>query len=96
MDPGRCERADRARGEGRAGLNVDHIALGSSASRNRSPTRLIARIVQSGRAAGTLVKSANVERYTRMGVRAIMTSFFPWIQAGAKDLIDRAAAGAKG
>jgi hypothetical protein len=24
-----------------------------------------------------------------------MTSFFPWIQAGAKDLIDRAAAGAK-
>jgi len=25
-----------------------------------------------------------------------MTSFFPWIQAGAKDLMDRAAAGAKG
>jgi hypothetical protein len=25
-----------------------------------------------------------------------MTSFFPWIQAGAKDLIDRAAAGARG
>jgi len=29
-------------------------------------------------------------------VRAVMTSFFPWIQAGAKDLVDRAAAGAKG
>jgi hypothetical protein len=29
-------------------------------------------------------------------VRCIMTSFFPWIQAGAKDLMDRAAAGAKG
>jgi hypothetical protein len=25
-----------------------------------------------------------------------MTGFFPWIQAGAKDLMDRAAAGAKG
>jgi hypothetical protein len=25
-----------------------------------------------------------------------MTSFFPWIHAGAKDLMDRAAAGAKG
>jgi len=25
-----------------------------------------------------------------------MTSFFPWLQAGAKDLMDRAAKGAKG
>jgi 2-keto-3-deoxy-L-rhamnonate aldolase RhmA len=56
----------------------------------------IAKIVQSGRTAGTLVSSANVERYTRLGVRCIMTSFFPWIQAGAKDLMDRAAAGARG
>jgi hypothetical protein len=31
-----------------------------------------------------------------MGVRVVMTSFFPWVQAGAKDLIDRAAAGARG
>jgi hypothetical protein len=30
-----------------------------------------------------------------MGVRALMASFFPWIQAGAKDLMDRAAAAAK-
>src|ERR1700704_4777175 len=56
----------------------------------------ITKIVQSGRSAGTLVSSTNVERYTRKGVRCIMTSFFPWIQAGAKDLMDRAAAGAKG
>jgi 4-hydroxy-2-oxoheptanedioate aldolase len=55
----------------------------------------IAKIVQAGRTAGTLVSSANVEGYTRKGVRCIMTSFFPWIQAGAKDLMDRAAAGAK-
>jgi 4-hydroxy-2-oxoheptanedioate aldolase len=56
----------------------------------------IAKIVQSGRIAGTLVSAGNVESYTRKGVRCIMTSFFPWIQAGAKDLIDRAAAGTKG
>jgi len=56
----------------------------------------LARIVQAGRTAGMLVNAANVERYTRMGVRALMTSFFPWIQAGAKDLMDRAAAGARG
>ena len=44
----------------------------------------------------TSVSSTNVERYTRLGVRCIMASFFPWIQAGAKDLMDRAAAGTRG
>jgi hypothetical protein len=29
-------------------------------------------------------------------VRCIMASFFPWIQAGAKDLMERAAKSAKG
>ncbi len=55
----------------------------------------IEKIVQSGRVAATLVNADNVERYTRMGVRVVMTSFFPWIQAGAKGLIERAAAGAR-
>ena len=53
----------------------------------------ITKIVKAGRTAGMLVSNANVERYTKMGVRCLMTSFFPWIQAGAKELIDRAAAG---
>jgi 4-hydroxy-2-oxoheptanedioate aldolase len=56
----------------------------------------ITRIVQAGRVAGTLVNAGNVERYTKLGARVVMTSFFPWIQAGARDLIDRAAAGARG
>src|SRR5207245_8969835 len=56
----------------------------------------IKKIVQSGRVAGTLVNVGNVERYTRLGVRVVMTSFFPWIQAGAKELIERAVAGARG
>ena len=56
----------------------------------------IASIVRAGRTAGTLVSTANVEKYARMGVRVVMTSFFPWIQAGASDLIARAAAGARG
>jgi 4-hydroxy-2-oxoheptanedioate aldolase len=56
----------------------------------------ISKIVQAGRVAGTLVNSANVERYTRLGVRAVMTSFFPYIQAGARELVERAAAGARG
>jgi 4-hydroxy-2-oxoheptanedioate aldolase len=56
----------------------------------------ISKIVQAGRSAGMLVNTGNVERYTRMGVRALMTSFFPWIQTGVKDLAERAAAGARG
>ena len=55
----------------------------------------ITRIVQAGRVAGTLVHAGNVERYTKLGARVVMTSLFPWIQAGARDLIDRAAAGAR-
>jgi 2-keto-3-deoxy-L-rhamnonate aldolase RhmA len=53
-------------------------------------------IVQAGRVAGTLVTLDNVERYTRLGVRVVMAGFFPWIQAGTKDLLARAAAGARG
>jgi 4-hydroxy-2-oxoheptanedioate aldolase len=56
----------------------------------------IARIVGAGRVAGTLVNTGDVERYTRMGVRAVMASFVPWIQAGAQELMARAAAGARG
>jgi 2-keto-3-deoxy-L-rhamnonate aldolase RhmA len=55
----------------------------------------ITKIVEAGRTAGTLVNSANVERYTRLGIRCIMASFFPWIQAGVKDLMDRADKGAR-
>ena len=56
----------------------------------------LTKIVQAGRVAGTLVTAANVERNTRLGVRVVLTGFFPWIQAGAKDLIECAAAGARG
>ena len=56
----------------------------------------IGTIVKVGRTAGTLVNAGNVERYTKLGVRCLMTPFFPWIQAGLKDLQERATKGAKG
>jgi 2-keto-3-deoxy-L-rhamnonate aldolase RhmA len=56
----------------------------------------IARIVRSGRRAGTLVGPDTVERYARLGVRCVMTGFVPWVQAGLRDLMERAAAGARG
>src|SRR5262249_52277351 len=40
----------------------------------------LAKIAQAGRVAGMLVNAANVERYARLGVRVMMTTFFPWIQ----------------
>src|SRR5690242_4352134 len=54
----------------------------------------IAAIVRAGRTAGTLVNTANIEKYARMGVRVVMTSFFPWIAAGVKELNERAAVAA--
>jgi 4-hydroxy-2-oxoheptanedioate aldolase len=80
--------SDLATSMGRIG-ELDHPEV------QRTIDGAITKIVQAGRAAGTLVNAANVERYTRLGVRCIMASFFPWIQAGAKDLMDRAAAGAR-
>ena len=55
----------------------------------------VRRIVGAGRTAGMLVSNANVERYTRLGVRVVMTGFVPWIQAGVKELTERAVAGTK-
>jgi 2-keto-3-deoxy-L-rhamnonate aldolase RhmA len=74
---------------------MGHIGNMTHPEVHRTVDEAIAKIVSQGRTAGTLVSAANVESYTRKGVRCIMTSFFPWIQAGAKDLMDRAAAGAK-
>jgi len=75
--------------------SMGHIGNMGHPEVQRTIDEAITRIVQAGRAVGTLVNAGNVERYTRMGVRAVMTSFFPWLQAGARDLIERAAAGAR-
>ena len=75
--------------------SMGHIGNMGHPDVQQTVDRAITKIVQSRRVAGTLVNSGNVERYTRLGVRTVMTSFFPWIQAGAKDLMDRAAAGAR-
>ena len=75
--------------------SMGHIGNMGHADVQQTVDKAITKIVQSRRVAGTLVNSGNVERYTRLGVRAVMTSFFPWIQAGAKDLIERAAKGAR-
>jgi 2-keto-3-deoxy-L-rhamnonate aldolase RhmA len=75
--------------------SMGHIGNLGHPDVQRTVDEAIARIVQAGRTAGMLVTAATVERYTRLGVRVVMTSFVPWIQAGARDLVERAAAGAR-
>lgn len=55
----------------------------------------IKKIVAAGKTAGTLATSANVEHYTSIGVRCLMTGLQPWVEAGLKDFSAKAAAGAK-
>ena len=76
--------------------SMGHIGNMGQPDVQKTVDAALTKIVQGGRTAGMLVNTANVERYTRMGVRALMTSFVPWIQSGVKELQDRAAAGARG
>ncbi len=49
----------------------------------------IAKIVDSGRTAGTLVNDANVEAFIAKGVKFLMTSFNSWIVRGSSDFLGR-------
>ncbi len=52
----------------------------------------IARIVSSGRTAGTLVNDQNIGSYIEKGVRFVMTSWNAWVAKGAADFLAKAAA----
>jgi len=52
----------------------------------------IARIVSSGRTAGTLVNDQNIGSYIDQGVRFVMTSWNAWVAKGAADFLAKAAA----
>ena len=75
--------------------SMGHIGNVGHPDVQRTIDGALTKIVQAGRVAGTLVSTANVERYTRLGVRVAFSVFFPWLQAGVNELIARAAAGAK-
>jgi len=72
--------------------SMGHIGHMDHPDVQRTIDGALASIVRAGRTPGMLVNTANIEKYARMGVRAVMTSFFPWIQAGVKELNERAAA----
>ena len=76
--------------------SMGHIGNMGHPDVQRTIDGAIKKIAEAGRAPGMLVSVDTVERYTKQGVRCVMTSFFPWLQAGAKELVQRAAAGARG
>ncbi len=53
----------------------------------------IARIVASGRTAGTLVNDDNVARYIDQGARFLMTSFNAWLTRSSADFLGKVSAG---
>ncbi len=53
----------------------------------------IARIVASGRTAGTLVNDANAADYVSKGVKFLMTSVNPWLSRAAADFLVQVATG---
>jgi 4-hydroxy-2-oxoheptanedioate aldolase len=75
--------------------SMGHIGNVSHPDVQQTIDGALTKIVQAGRVAGTLVSNANMERYAKLGVRLVMTGFFPWIQAGVAELNARAAAGLK-
>ena len=51
----------------------------------------IKKIVAAGKVAGTLAVDGNVEHYAKIGVKCFMTGVQPWIEAGAKNYMAKAA-----
>lgn len=75
--------------------SMGHIGNAGHADVQSTLDGALKKIVASGKTAGTLATSGNVEQYAKLGVRCFMTGITPWVEAGAKDFMARAASGAK-
>lgn len=69
---------------------MGHIGNPGHPEVQRAIDEAIARIVSSGRVAGTLVNDDNVTRYVEQGVRFLMTSWNAWVARGAAEFLSRA------
>jgi 4-hydroxy-2-oxoheptanedioate aldolase len=75
--------------------SMGHIGNATHPEVQQTIDNAIKKIVAAGKVAGTLATSGNVEHYTSIGVRCLMTGIQPWIEAGLNDFSAKAAAGAK-
>jgi 4-hydroxy-2-oxoheptanedioate aldolase len=69
---------------------MGHIGNPGHPEVQRAIDEAIARIVSSGRVAGTLVNDDNVASYVQKGVRFLMTSWNAWVARGAAEFLTRA------
>ena len=51
--------------------------------------KAITQIVESGKTAGTLVDSTNVESYIDKGVKYFCTVITPWLQSGSAEFLNK-------
>src|SRR5256886_1140773 len=72
--------------------SMGHIGNVGHPDVQRTIDGALTKIVQAGRVAGTLVSTANVERYTRLGVRVAFSVVLPQLPDRVNELIARVAA----
>ena len=70
--------------------SMGHIGNNDHPDVQRTVDETLIRIRDAGRTPGTLTTNDNVERYTDLGARFLLTTLAPWIAAGAADYLKRA------
>ena len=69
---------------------MGHIGNNDNPDVQRTVDETLIRIRDAGRTPGTLTGNNNVEKYTDLGARFLLTNIGPWITAGAADYLERA------
>ena len=70
--------------------SMGHIGNNDHPDVQRTVDETLIRIRGAGRTPGTLTTNDNVEKYTDLGARFLLTTLAPWIAAGAADYLERA------
>ncbi len=70
--------------------SMGHIGNNDHPDVQRAVDETLIRTRDAGRTPGTLTTSDNVEKYTDLGARFLLTTIGPWIAAGAADYLERA------
>ena len=75
---------------------MGHISQLDHPDVRRTIAETLTRIQQRGRVAGTLANNDNVADYTAAGVRFLMATTAPWLNAAATQFISRSQASSRG
>lgn len=70
--------------------SMGHIGNNDHPDVQRTVDETLTRVRDAGRTPGTITTNNNVEKYTELGARFLLTTLAPWIAAGAADYLERA------